>query len=238
MLRATISGGAPPQTLDVTLTPINPPIIIPAGGGTFSFNASLTRLLGPMAPYVVWTRIKNPNGTYTGNILGPITINTPVGTTVTRTRNQNVPGTWAVGVYTYLGYVNDTFTYPAIDSSSFNFTKTPVAGTGTYVWDANCSGEPFPGEVVSNQPSTYGISCSPNPFNPTAAISYKLQAASIVSLRVFDSAGRLVVTLADGWQEAGSHQVAFDGSRLTSGLYFVRMQAGEFTAVQKLMLIK
>jgi hypothetical protein len=47
-----------------------------------------------------------------------------------------------------------------------------------------------------------------------------------------------VATLLDGWREAGSHQVTFDGSKLASGLYFVKMQSGEYAAVKKMVLLK
>ncbi len=78
----------------------------------------------------------------------------------------------------------------------------------------------------------------PNPFNPTTAISYRLSANSHVSLRVYDTAGRLVATLVEGWREAGSHELTFDAGELPSGVYFSKMQAGDFTAVQKLVLLK
>jgi len=78
----------------------------------------------------------------------------------------------------------------------------------------------------------------PNPFNPATAISYQLSANSLVHLRIYDTAGRLVATLINGWREAGSHQVTWDASGLPSGLYFCRMEAGEFSAVQKLILLK
>jgi hypothetical protein len=84
---------------------------------------------------------------------------------------------------------------------------------------------------------------SPNPFNPSTAISYELRAASQVSLKVYDIAGRLVATLVDGWREAGSHQVTFDGSNLSTGIYLLMMQASgsgttPTTAVQKMVLVK
>lgn len=78
----------------------------------------------------------------------------------------------------------------------------------------------------------------PNPSNAAAAISYQLAAFSQVSLRVYDVSGRLVEILADGWQQAGTHEVWFDGSKLASGLYFVRLKAGEFHAVRKMVLLK
>jgi hypothetical protein len=231
------ASSTPPVT--VVLTPLNPPIVIPANGGNFSFNASLTRVTGPMAPYVVWTRIKNPNGTYTGNLLGPITINTPVGITITRTRNQNVPNTWASGVYSYLGYVNNTFAYPALDSSFFTFTKSAAADGGPSVWDAVCSGELFPGEAAVANPLAFNlIGAYPNPFNLSTVLSFKLQATNDVSLKVYDIAGQVVTTLVDSWQEAGVYQVKFDGSGLAAGVYLVRLTAGEISMVQKIVLLK
>jgi hypothetical protein len=78
----------------------------------------------------------------------------------------------------------------------------------------------------------------PNPFNPSTAISYKLQASSNTSLKIYDTAGRLVATLVEERQMPGEHQVHFDGTDLPSGIYIARLQAGEFTAAQKLVLLK
>jgi carboxypeptidase T len=125
------AGGGP--SLDVALTPINPPIIVPAQGGSFSFNVSIARLVGPQAPYTVWARIQNPDQSYTAPTLGPVTVNTPVGATITRTRNQTIPGTWPSGQYNYLAYANTSFAYPAIDSAFFTWTKSAVAGAGPFV---------------------------------------------------------------------------------------------------------
>ncbi|RJP76727.1 MAG: T9SS C-terminal target domain-containing protein [Candidatus Zixiibacteriota bacterium] len=78
----------------------------------------------------------------------------------------------------------------------------------------------------------------PNPFNPTTALSYELRAASYVRLRVYDTAGREVRALVDGWRDAGVHEVTFDGSGLASGVYLVRLEAGEFTQTEKIVLLK
>jgi hypothetical protein len=229
-----------PPALDVTLTPINPPIVVRAQGGNFNFNISLQRTVAPQAPYTVWARIKNPDGSYTAPTLGPVTINTPVGLNVTRLRNQTIPGTWAAGVYSYLGYANNTFAYPAIDSSSFTFTKSAAASTGPFITEAACSGELFPGEAaVGAQPAAFNLlGAAPNPFNPTTTIRYNLQTASRISLKVFDISGRLVTTLVEGNKEAGTHQVTFDGSRLASGVYLYKLEAGGQTATGRMELIK
>ena len=78
----------------------------------------------------------------------------------------------------------------------------------------------------------------PNPFNPTTVISYQLAVNSLVSLKVYDILGRIVQTLVEGEQPAGSYQAAFDGSHLGSGIYICRLQAGTFTATKKLLLVK
>jgi hypothetical protein len=228
-------------TLDVTLTPLNPPIVIPANGGSFSFNVSLQRAVGPAAPYTVWARIKNPDGSYTAPTLGPVTINTPVGLLVTRTRNQNVPGAWSPGLYAYLGYANNLFVYPAVDSSSFTWTKSATADGNPWITAATCTGEPFPGEIfaASNQPSTFNIlTASPNPFNPTTTLSFTLSSASHVSLKIYDTSGRLVSILVNGWREEGTHQAMFDGSSLAAAVYLVRLDTGNNVQVEKVVLLK
>jgi hypothetical protein len=78
----------------------------------------------------------------------------------------------------------------------------------------------------------------PNPFNPTTAISYQLSSSSPVTLKVYDVLGKEVATLAKGIQSAGRHSVRFDGSSLQSGVYFYRLQSGEFMETKKLVLLK
>jgi CubicO group peptidase (beta-lactamase class C family) len=78
----------------------------------------------------------------------------------------------------------------------------------------------------------------PNPFNPSTTLTYDLPQASHISLRVFDLLGREVAILKDGFVGAGSHNVIFDASGLASGLYFARLDAGSFTQIKKVMLLK
>jgi hypothetical protein len=78
----------------------------------------------------------------------------------------------------------------------------------------------------------------PNPFNPSTVASFELPVAGHVSLKVYDTAGRLVSTLVNGWRDAGEHRATFDGSGLPSGVYLARLEAGEFTQTQKLVLLK
>ncbi|MEX0906403.1 MAG: T9SS type A sorting domain-containing protein [Balneolaceae bacterium] len=78
----------------------------------------------------------------------------------------------------------------------------------------------------------------PNPFNPATTIEYRLTEFTPVRVQVFDMLGRLVETLINESQQPGIHRVQFDGSDKASGLYLLRIQAGEYTDVQKLTLIK
>lgn len=78
----------------------------------------------------------------------------------------------------------------------------------------------------------------PNPFNPTTTISFYLPQAEEVSLSVFDITGRQVATLVNRPMNAGSHTETFDASALSSGIYFYRIEAGDFQSVQKMMLVK
>jgi len=78
----------------------------------------------------------------------------------------------------------------------------------------------------------------PNPFNPKTTLVFELPVASQVRLDVYDINGRLVTTLVNGWQGAGTHEMVFDASHLSSGVYFYCLQAGEFNAVRKMVLMK
>jgi hypothetical protein len=78
----------------------------------------------------------------------------------------------------------------------------------------------------------------PNPFNPTTTIKFELPKSSQVRLSVYDMLGREVSLLVNEKREAGVHEVKFDASKLASGVYFYRMQAGDFVLTRKLLLLR
>ncbi|MFO8028525.1 MAG: choice-of-anchor D domain-containing protein [Cyclonatronaceae bacterium] len=94
-------------------------------------------------------------------------------------------------------------------------------------------------ELDSELPTRFGLDQNyPNPFNPATSIAFQLPENSRVTLEVYDVIGRRVATLVDDNLNAGHHEVSFDGTRLASGVYVYRMQAGDFIQTRKLMLVK
>jgi hypothetical protein len=75
-------------------------------------------------------------------------------------------------------------------------------------------------------------------FNPTTTIKYELPKSSEVRLGIFDMLGREVSVLVNEKRDAGVHEVKFDGGGLSSGVYFYRLNAGDFTKTKRLMLLK
>ena len=78
----------------------------------------------------------------------------------------------------------------------------------------------------------------PNPFNPITSIPYTLREAGVVNLAVYNVLGQKVATLVQGRQEAGVHRALLDASSMASGIYFYRLEAGQFNAVRKMVLLK
>jgi hypothetical protein len=78
----------------------------------------------------------------------------------------------------------------------------------------------------------------PNPFNPTTNIKYSLMHSGLVKLIVYDILGRQIATLVNERQNAGTYDVPFNASALTSGVYFYRITAGSFSQTRKMVVLK
>jgi len=93
--------------------------------------------------------------------------------------------------------------------------------------------------TVSPFPQRYSLSAPfPNPFNPETVISFALPEAVNVSLRVYDLSGRVSAILEDGLVSAGYHSLIWNANDLPAGLYLIRIEAGEFRGVRKVMLVR
>ncbi len=94
-------------------------------------------------------------------------------------------------------------------------------------------------EDISESPKTFELYNNyPNPFNPATEIRYDIPEASEVTLQVFDVTGRLVQTLVNEFKNAGTYTETFKADNFASGVYFYRIEAGSFTKVQSMLLIK
>jgi len=229
----------PPPLVEISLAPVNPPIIIPPAGGTFAFTVLMSNSAPGQQIFDVWSTIQVPGGSQF-LALGPYLISLPAGASMSRLRNQYVPPMAPAGQYFYRGYVGD-YPWSVVDADSFPFAKQGADG----IWNGSdgwvCGGEPFPGGITTadRQPDQFALhGAFPNPFNATTVLSFELPVAGFVKLEVYDISGRLVATLVDGWRGAGYHEVTWNASTLASGLYFCRLRAGSFMDVKKMMLVK
>ncbi len=94
-------------------------------------------------------------------------------------------------------------------------------------------------EVTVSGITSFGLDQNyPNPFNPTTTISYQLSSNSFTTLKVYDAIGREVASLVNEMKEAGTYSATFDGSKLSSGIYFYILRSGNFTLTKKLTLMK
>ncbi len=100
------------------------------------------------------------------------------------------------------------------------------------------AGETIRADEGQLTPSFVYSEAYPNPFNPSTVIAYDLPKSADVDLAVYDLTGREVARLVNGRREAGYYRVVFDASRLPSGIYLYRLQAGSFVVSKQMTLLK
>jgi photosystem II stability/assembly factor-like uncharacterized protein len=94
-------------------------------------------------------------------------------------------------------------------------------------------------EVDASMPLEFSLGQNyPNPFNPSTTIKYSVPVNGMVNIRVYDMIGRSALVLVNQVMEAGEHSISFDASKLSSGVYFYELTAGDYKAVKKMILIK
>ncbi|MDP3830852.1 MAG: T9SS type A sorting domain-containing protein, partial [Ignavibacteriaceae bacterium] len=122
---------------------------------------------------------------------------------------------------------------PSVTSGSYAYRLKQLDNDGTFNYSSNV-------EVTVGQiPNDFSLNQNyPNPFNPETIISYQLPVSGNTSLKVFNILGSEVATLVNEVQEAGTYDVSFNGKDLTSGVYFFRLQAGDFIKINKMTLMK
>lgn len=160
----------------------------------------------------------------------------------------------------------DTKPWKLIDSTTYQYYldntlifSDPEGGIGKfvqyYVISVNNTSTSVPSNIVSGMfnkaqtgkiilPQTqvvenYNLSQNyPNPFNPSTVINYAIKEAGLVKIKVYDILGNEVAVLVNETKEAGYHSVKFNASKLPSGVYVYTLQAGSFSEVKKMILVK
>jgi len=130
------------------------------------------------------------------------------------------------------------------DGDEVVLTLTGALSDGTPIEGADCvliisSKGDATVKPIAFVPSSYGLSQNyPNPFNPQTAIRYALAKDAQVTLVVYNIAGQKIKTLLNEEQQAGYHECVWDGKDVASGIYFYRLQAGDFVQTRKMVLLK
>ena len=231
-------GDITPLDVGVTLTPAGPPIVIPANGGSFDFNISVTNNEPVTAGFSVWTMVTLPDGSEFGPVINA-QVTVAAAATVDRDRTQAVPAGAPTGVYSYDACAG---AYPDVvwDEAHFDFEKLAFADGGAVVRDWYSWGAGFSQDAMEMPASFTLLRVYPNPFNHQAALQFTLSEAGMVSLAIYDVQGRKVGSLADGYLSSGQHEVTWDAGGMVSGVYFVRLtvDGGRLTEVRKVLLVK
>jgi photosystem II stability/assembly factor-like uncharacterized protein len=145
-------------------------------------------------------------------------------------------------VWTKIGFVQGHLN--SNSPKNYSFTDSPTGGTqfqyrlkqldtdGKYEYSSVVN-------VILTMPAAYAVDQNyPNPFNPATVIKYQIPTSSHVSLKVYDLLGREVANLVDEQKNAGVYNVTFNGSSLSSGVYFYNITAGSYHSIKKMLLIK
>ena len=230
----------PPSRVTIDLTPINPPIRIPANGGFFRYGISVIN--NTPAPLTLdgWTLVMLPNG---GEYVFDVILNArmPGSASFSCGKIQWVPRFAPPGNYQFAARLGD---YPDIvwsqdlfpfEKSAFDFNGSDIAEWMTI--DENQGNQLFnPENESSSGGAVTGI--APNPFNRNSLISFTLEQGGYIELSVFDVKGREAANLASGEYPAGNYEFSFNGEGLPTGLYFIRLTAGKSAMTKKCLLLK
>lgn len=151
------------------------------------------------------------------------------------------------GTFTKIGFVkghgnsnnvnNYKFVDTKLESGKFSYRIKQIDYNGNYEYFT------LSGEVTVSNPSKFSLSQNyPNPFNPVTKIDFEIPQDSKVTMKVYDLTGKEISTIFEGTKSAGFHTVQFDGSKISTGVYFYRLitnsNGQELVITKKMNLIK
>ncbi len=151
---------------------------------------------------------------------------------------QNGPGEWKkVGFVQGSGTTSQPKGYiyedKKIQTGKYNYRLKQIDYSGNFEYFG------LNNDVDVAPPFSFSVSQNyPNPSNPKSKIDYQLPMDSRVIIRIYNLLGQEVAALVDEIKQAGYHTAEFDGSNLASGVYFYRLEAGDFKKIMKLVLVK
>ena len=214
------------RSRDIKLSKVNP-----IGGDTVMIAARIRNfgLQAVTSPFTVKFYSGDPDNR------GTQIAETTVDSTIAARSYRNVIVSWAIPVSQLLDSLR---IYAVIDQENAitnevhennNKGWTPAIGYGAIVGV----------ETEHSAPEKFALYQSyPNPFNPTATITFELSASGKATLKVFNILGQEVSTLVDGFLTQGKYAVQFNGSGLASGVYLYRLKVNDFTDIKKMILVK
>ena len=222
----------------ITMEPRSACIIIPASGGSFTWDLTLESNYHDAYTFDLWLMATLPNGNSYGPLGSRTGLTIPSGATITRAIQQSVPGAAPAGFLELIGIVG--FTPDSImDTDTIPFMKLMGDGENPFLNQEDWNIEGLWDETSQMAPEEFNLlSVSPNPFNPETHLSYTLDQAGQVTLAVYDVQGKEVARLADDWQAAGEYNYSFNAGNLPSGVYFATLNAAGSQTTQKLLLLK
>jgi hypothetical protein len=146
-------------------------------------------------------------------------------------------------IWKRIGFVEGHGSTTELNNYSFVDENLPTGSYSYKLVQIDYDGTRNESEVVivevSSQPSEYVLEQNhPNPFNPTTTIKYSIPVNGFVMLRVFNTIGEEVRILVNEFKSAGSYEVSLNAENLASGIYYYRIDAGEFSASKKMILMK
>jgi hypothetical protein len=154
----------------------------------------------------------------------------------------NYPDT--AGIIIHYNFKNDTldvrnvfFTFSIAQFADPNIARKLIVNTAYMLFDNHITF--IENTFNSTAPAAFSLEQNfPNPFNPSTSIKFSVPKEGKVSLVVYNLLGQKVVTLFDGIKRAGYYELKFDASHRASGIYFYRLESGNFVSVKKMILMK
>lgn len=167
----------------------------------------------------------------------------------------NITRTGACCVLTPGSYVLGRLRWTRVDTTSCTIDTISTSGTGASVVQDSITPLTYPAQWLDSNfsncimvnkeeqsvsvPKVFSLYQNyPNPFNPNTTIKFDLPKAAFTKLTIYDVLGRVVATLVNQKMNAGSYDIAWDASSYASGTYIYKLEAGDYTSVKKMTLVK